>query len=286
MTIDPQAHIGSVHLHVSEMDQSLEFYQRALGFKLHKTYDSTVELSAGNGHPLLTLTEISTPRIPQGRTGLYHFAILVPSRLELARSMRRLLEANWQPEGFADHGVSEAIYLSDPDRNGIEIYRDRSRSQWPGQNGQIEMYTHQLDLEGLMEELNQSNLSGNGLNPKTTIGHVHLKVRSVPEAEDFYTGVLGFDLIQHFGHSAGFVSAGGYHHHIGFNTWESLGAPPPPDNATGLQYFSILLPNQQSFEDVVKRLHNSGTPIEKKDGGLFLRDPSQIGILLASETGS
>jgi catechol 2,3-dioxygenase len=213
-SIDPGTTIGTVALTIANLDRSVKFYARHLGFECHRRTDTGAWLGAG-GRDLLALSQCeSAPRVRRA-TGLYHFAILVPSRVALARSLRRLVDTDTLMQGFADHGVSEALYLADPDGNGIEIYRDRPRPEWPNVGGRLQMGVEPLDLDGLLTELEGDEGGAGGLAEGTTIGHIHLHVARLVEAEAFYVGVLGFDLIQRYGDSALFVSAGGYHHHIG-----------------------------------------------------------------------
>ena len=229
---------------------------------------------------LLALRQLLGATHPRRATGLYHFAILVPSRLELALTLKHLIETETRIGGASDHLVSEALYLSDPDGNGIEIYRDRLRNEWPLVNGQIAMDTQPLDIEGVLGEPHGRDQSWNGLHNDTTIGHIHLHVSHLPEAEVFYTQILGFDLMMHYGPSAAFVSAGGYHHHIGLNTWAGVGAPPPPPDSVGLDWYEILLPDEEALIATAVRLQNAHIPTEQRGNGLFLHDPTQNGIVL------
>jgi len=217
--IDPATHIGAVHLTISDLGRSVRFYEAHLGFRLHRRDERTARMGAGDRDLLLLQQSDRAPRV-RGTTGLYHFAILVPSRADLARSLRRLVETETVLQGAADHLVSEAIYLADEDGNGIEIYRDRARADWPFVNGQLQMGADPVDFEALLAEAN----GGGGPLPRgTTIGHVHLHVSRLADAQRFYVDVLGFDLMQRYGPSALFVSAGGYHHHVGLNTWAGVG---------------------------------------------------------------
>ncbi len=284
MNIHPDTKIGAVHLTVSDFGRSLPYYQHNIGLKLHRLEGDVAYLGAG-GRDLLALKELRSALYPQRVTGLYHFAILVPSRLELALTLKHLIETETRIGGASDHLVSEALYLSDPDGNGIEIYRDRPRHEWPLLGGQIQMDTKQFDVESVLGELHGLTVHGrdltwNGLHPDTTIGHIHLHVSHLPEAEAFYTQVLGFDLIMHYGPSAAFVSAGGYHHHIGLNTWAGVGAPPPPPGSVGLDWYEIVLPDEEALAATAVRLQNAHIPTEQHDNGLFLRDPAQNGIVL------
>lgn len=280
-SIHPDTAIGYVHLTVANLDRSLIFYQDKLGFQLHRREGQTAYLGAG-GADLLLLTEKPGARPVSGTTGLYHFAILTPSRLALAQSLRRLAETRTPVQGFADHWVSEAIYLADPDNNGIEIYRDRPHSEWPHQNGQLQMAADPLDIKAILAELGPQPEPWTGLEPATTIGHVHLHVATIPSAESFYVDTLGFDLILRYGPSASFVSAGGYHHHLGLNTWAGVNAPPPPPDAVGLRYFTVNLPDAKALAAVVERIEQAGVAFKEKEGIVFLRDPAQNGVVLST----
>jgi catechol 2,3-dioxygenase len=277
--MDPAAHIGAVHLTISNLDRSVEFYQSRLGFAVHRHQDRTTYLGGG-GPDLLVLSESETAARGHGTTGLYHFAILVPSRGDLGRALRRLVDTRTVLQGASDHGVSEALYLADPDGNGIEIYRDRPREQWPfvgspagalAKTG-LRMGADPLDLDGILAE--PDDATNGGLAPATVIGHVHLHVSHLDAAERFYVGVLGFDLMQRYGPSALFVSAGGYHHHIGLNTWAGVGAPPPPAGAIGLEYFVVELPDLAALDQIAERLDAAGVPSERDDRTVRTHDPS------------
>jgi catechol 2,3-dioxygenase len=279
MSIHPNTTLGAVHLTVSNLSRSLKFYQERLGFKLHRQSGNMAYLGAGKAD-LLVLTE-NPNAVPTHRTaGLYHFAVLHPSRVELAKALYHLAVSQTPLQGASDHLVSEAIYLPDPDGNGIEIYRDRPRSDWYYPTGEMKMGTEPLDLENLITELQGYDGQWVGLHPDTVIGHMHLHVSYLEEAEDFYHGVLGFDKIMRYGSMASFLSAGGYHHHIGINTWAGIGAPPQPENAVGLRWFTIHLPHQDELDAIIARVESVGTPVEQHPEGIFLRDPSHNGIVL------
>jgi catechol 2,3-dioxygenase len=275
--IDPGAAIGEVHLTISDLDRSLRFYQTHLGFTVHQRGDETARLGA-DGQDLLVLFRRETAPRVRGTTGLYHFAILVPSRADLARALRRLVNTDTAMQGAADHGVSEALYLADPDGNGIEIYRDRPRTEWPYAGDTLAMGADPLDLDALLAESTPDDDAG--LVYGTTIGHVHLHVSHLPEAEHFYVNVLGFALMQRYGHSALFVSAGGYHHHIGLNTWAGVGAPPPPPGAIGLRHFVVGLPDVSAVNAVIDRLGAAGVPFETTGDGVRVQDPAGNAIVL------
>lgn len=276
--IHPETSVGSVSLRIRDLERSIEFYT-ALGFEMESVKGKQATLGVGN-RELIFLRESAEAPQAFGTTGLFHFAILVPSRLELAKSMRQLTTSKIPVQGFSDHLVSEAIYLADPDGNGIEIYRDRPRSEWPFRDGQLQMDTLPLDINSLMSELESVPQPWTGLAEGTRIGHIHLKVANVKEAEDFYINTLGFELMTRYGPSASFVSAGGYHHHVGFNTWNSLGAPPAPDNAIGLVWYSLELPDNQALDQLLKLIHQAQIETEKGPEGVYVHDPSANRILL------
>lgn len=283
--INPDTGIGRVSLTVADLGRAVDFYQDRLGFKETSRDDGKVMLNAGKGD-LLRLVEQKGAQPTRGTTGLYHFAILVPSRFALAKSLRRLSETQTAVQGFSDHGVSEAIYLSDPDGNGIEIYRDRPRDQWPLRNGSLAMVSDPLDLDGILGELEDKDAHWNGLDVETIIGHVHLHVANISESEKFYCGVIGLDLMQRFGGAASFLSAGGYHHHVGINVWAGIGAPAPPPTAAGLRWFELRLPDAESMEALLKRLKAANNKPKDHPFGLLVRDPSQNPILLTVNGGS
>ncbi|MEK7786740.1 MAG: VOC family protein [Chloroflexota bacterium] len=287
LSLHPDLTLGYVHLTVSNLERSLSFYQNSLGFKMRRDDSTAGTAWLGAGGPdLLVLTELPGAKHSRGTTGLYHFAILTPSRLELAHSLKRIAETRTPVEGFADHHVSEAIYLPDPDGNGIEIYRDRPRADWRDAQGNFRMGTDPLDIDGVLSELDgrdderSERSEWSGLDPATTLGHMHLHVRSIPEAKAFYCDVLGFDLLMNIG-SALFVSAGGYHHHIGLNTWQGVGAPPPPPGSAGLRYFTVRLPDQAELDKVPDRVRAAGVLVEEHAQGWLVRDPSLNAMVLA-----
>jgi catechol 2,3-dioxygenase len=282
-SIDPNTNIGSTHLTVADLARSERFYTSVLGFRPLTRTNDTLTLTADGATPLLALTELpGAPPKPARATGLYHFAILTPSRLDLARSLRRLAEMRYPLSGASDHLVSEALYLDDPDGNGIEIYRDRPRAEWPRPGGQIQMATDPLDIDGILAELERDDQPWDGLAATTTIGHMHLHVADLKAAEAFYHGVLGFDIIVRYGPSALFVSAGGYHHHIGLNTWAGVGAPPAPAGSAGLRYFIVRLPNQAALDAVLARVREADIGIEDHADGALVRDASRNAVVLVT----
>ena len=251
MPLPGNAHIGQVSLTVTNLDRSIAFYRDVLGLRESTRAEGISQLGA-DGRTLVELHE-KPGAIPKPRrsTGLYHFAILVPSRAALGRSLRRLADRRWPLTGAADHLVSEALYLDDPDGLGIEIYRDRPREDWPVRNGQLQMATDPLDLQGVHDEPG-ADTAWTGIDDGTVIGHVHLHVAHLDAAEAFYCGRIGFEPMVRGYPGALFVAAGGYHHHLGLNTWTGIGAPPPPEHAVGLRSFTIesaSLPSEEIVDE-------------------------------------
>lgn len=239
MSLPNDAHIGQVSLTVRDRDRSLPFYQDVLGFRELRREGPVSFLAPAGGRVLIELHERKDAVArPRRSSGLFHFAILVPSRAALGRSLRRLAEKRWPISGAADHLVSEAVYLNDPDGLGIEIYRDRPKDSWRMSSGELAMATDPLDLQEIHDEPG-AETPWHGLESGTVMGHVHLHVPHLDTAEAFYCGRIGFEPMVRRYPGALFVSAGGYHHHLGLNTWSGVGAPPPPENAAGLRSFTI-----------------------------------------------
>lgn len=241
-TLPGAAHIGEVSLVIRDLDRSLAFYRDVLGFQELTRSGRIVSLGAAGGRTLLTLEERPDAVLrPRRSAGLFHVAILVPSRAALGRSLRRMIERDWRLTGVADHLVSEALYLDDPDGLGLEIYCDRPRDTWRRNGGEIVMGTEPLDLETLAREPGATQ-PWCGLDAGTVIGHVHLQVPHLDSAEAFYCSGIGFTPMLRRYPGALFVAAGGYHHHLGLNTWAGVGAPPPPAAAVGLRAFTVEAP--------------------------------------------
>jgi catechol 2,3-dioxygenase len=274
--------MGTVRLTVSDLARSRAFYERALGLRGSERDDGTLALGPSQSEPLVELRpEAAAPPLDPRRTGLYHLAILVPSRVDLAQALARLIQTRWPLDGASDHLVSEALYLSDPDGNGIEIYRDRPRQEWRYSGDRLEMATLPLDLHNLMGELKGAETLQEHAPTGTRMGHVHLQVADLDAAEAFYSGVLGFDVMVRGYPGALFVSAGGYHHHLGLNTWHSLGAPSPEPGAIGLRSFEVNLPNRDELARVLDRVSAAGLQSEAVAGERWLvRDPSGNAVLL------
>lgn len=272
-----EARIGRVVLRVADLGRSVGFYTSALGFRAAQG-GRGAELSAG-AEVLLELIEApgAEPK-PEWATGLYHFAVLLPTRADLGRALRHLVDTGTPVQGAADHRVSEAVYLADPDGNGIEIYRDRPRAEWPRIGDKIQMATDPLDAKGVLAEADREGRRLAGLPDGTTIGHIHLQVGEIPAGEEFYVRRLGFAVVAALP-SALFVSAGGYHHHVGMNTWTSRGQG-PVNGAAGLEEFHVMVPDAAAREAVVERLSEAGLAVDRSDGDPAVADPWQNRVRL------
>ncbi len=294
VSIDGRTAIGAVSLTVADLARARAFYEQVLGLvaREHGHDDTVLALTdAGGRADLVVLHEDrAAPAFDPHGNGLFHLALLVVDRLELARSLQRVADAGWQLTGASDHLVSEALYLRDPDGNGIEIYRDRPRAQWPAdERGGVQMATLALDLPDLLDELARAPGHGRpqALAPGARIGHVHLQVSELAGAERFYCDVLGFDVTVRGYPGALFVSAGGYHHHIGLNTWNSRGAAPVASGGIGLRAFDVRLPDRLALERVLDRVREAGIATEPVEGAgdataILVRDPFGIAIVLHS----
>jgi catechol 2,3-dioxygenase len=273
--------LGAVHLTVSDLARSLDYYGRAVGLEVLDESGEQATLGAG-GKELLVLVEHQGARPADGYSGLFHFALLLPERADLARWLAHAGRERVPLTGASDHYVSEALYLRDPDRHGIEIYADRPREVWEGQVGS-RLTTIPLDVDDLLGELGDPAAEPfKGLAPGTIMGHVHLRVAEIPGTIGFYRDALGFELMAALGNQAAFLAAGGYHHHVGANVWESEGAPAaPPDTAT-LRRFTVVLPTPGDRDDVVARLVDAGRDPEETDDGPLVRDPSGNAVLLTA----
>jgi catechol 2,3-dioxygenase len=279
--IDPDTMMGTVRLNVSDLERSRKFYELAIGLRGVEQDDGTLAFGVSGEHPLVELRgDTSAPPLNRTATGLFHLAILMPSRRDLALALARLAQAEWPLDGASDHLVSEALYLSDPDGNGIEIYRDRPREEWRQVNGQLEMSTLPLDLRSVLAELSGATEIEPRAPSGTRIGHVHLQVTDLERSEAFYNGILGFDIMVRGYPGALFVAAGGYHHHIGLNTWHSRGAGPPEPGAVGLRSFEVLLRSPEALDAVLGRIRRAGIEIEAQPDGSLVRDPSGNAVLL------
>jgi catechol 2,3-dioxygenase len=278
--IAPDTHMGAVELSVADLERSLDYWQRVVGLRVLARENGVASL--GVDTELVRFVEEPGSQPADGHTGLYHVALLVPDRPSLARWLAHAARDRTGIEGLSDHAVSEAIYLRDPDRHGIEIYADRPREQWEGKVMQ-RMTTLPLDVEDLLAELEDPATEPfDGLPDGTTVGHVHLRVADVEATVEFYRDVLGMGLMAQLGPMAAFLSAGGYHHHVGGNTWESRGAPPAGAGFATLRHATIVLPDAAERDRVAARVADSGQEPEQREDGVLVRDPSQNGLLLTA----
>jgi catechol 2,3-dioxygenase len=285
--IDPRTTMGHVHLRVADLDGALGFYRDALGFREAWRGGGTVMLSADGGYPFaLGLTATAQPVVPGRHCGLYHAAYLLPSRAALGQLLRRLLEREVPLDGASDHLVSEALYLHDPEGNGVELYADRPREQWMWNDDQIEMATRGLDLRDLLAAGGDRSAP---VADGTRLGHVHLRVSQLSRAERFYHEALGFEVTVRRYPGALFLAADGYHHHLGTNVWAGEGIPPAPPDGPGLWYFTVRLPERAALLGEVTRLQSHGAPPPQGPAdygpclGVAVRDLDAIGVVLTAD---
>lgn len=291
--IHPQTRPGYVHLKVANLDNQLAFYQQVLGLRLHWQEGDSIGLGAG-GADLVRLTEIPDGRRYRGVTGIYHFAILFPNRRELARVISRLFALRW-PNYPTDHIMTKTTYLDDPEGNNIELYCESPEDGiFEVRNGEI-YASHAdgrlsdgrepLDLEALFAHLGEDDRFDPPVPPETRMGHFHLYVANIGQTRHFYHDMLGFD---DMGTARTFrmsmVSAGGYHHHIGFNTWQGEGAPPPPPDALGLKNFSFILPDRAAMDQLLARIEEVEMPYNQTNEGILVTDPAQNSVQFSIES--
>jgi catechol 2,3-dioxygenase len=293
--IDPNLRIRSVALAVGELDRSVDFYERVLGLPLLERDRQSARLGWDAQEPALVLERIEAPVAQAGRaSGLFHVAWLHDSRAALADTARRIASRRWPLAGASDHGVSEALYLSDPDGLGIEIYSDRPRERWPRRaDGRgVEMVTLALDLEDLLAA--SPGAPSDSMPAATGIGHVHLKVSDLARASAFYRDALGLEEQARMP-GAAFLASGGYHHHFGLNTWESAGAGPAPVAAPGLRRVEIELSSAQELERLERALGaaaladndtRSSHSASEAERELLVRDPDGIALALLAPAGA
>lgn len=281
--LPPDARIGRVRLRVRDLDRALDFYEGVLGLRRLAPGPGEVHLSPAGGPPaLLALIEDRrAPARPRGTCGLFHFAILVPRRGDLARAILHLRDVRWPLQGLADHAVSESVYLADPEENGIEIYADRPRGAWTAEGGELRITTEPLDLEDLLADRGPPE-EWRGFPPRTTIGHLHLEVIDLETSEGFYAGTVGFDVTARRYPGARFLAAGGYHHHLATNVWggarERAGK-----GAAGLIDYQIVVPAEGARAALRARIERAGATIEPdREGAAFrFEDPSGIAVEVA-----
>jgi catechol 2,3-dioxygenase len=281
--IPPSSLPGRVSLTVADLDRQIAFYESVLGLQLHGRDGNTARMGAG-GDDLVHLTQIPGAVRHPRTTGIYHFAILLPSRRELARAVARLFSLRW-PNAPTDHVMTKTTYLDDPEGNNIELYADTPEDgEWSFADGQFYARwadgrpsngREPLDVEALLTHLEKDDRLDLPMPPETRMGHFHLHVADLAASRRFYHDVLGFDVM---GVAAefrmGFVAAGGYHHHIGFNTWMGEGASAPPRDSLGLRYISFVLPDREALNQVVAHARERGAEFKENPEGLMTEDPS------------
>lgn len=274
------AYVGQSHLVVTDLPLVSSFYQSMLGLQVIEKSASGDVLGV-DGQPLLSLTtDKAVKRAPQNAAGLFHTAFLLPSRVELARWLRHAAHNNVQLQGASDHLVSEAIYLGDPEGNGIEIYADRPHDQWTfHQDGMVEMATLGLDLQKLYESAPHD--AWTGMADGSAIGHIHLQVGNIPQADAFYRDVLGLKIMARYP-GASFFATGNYHHHLAANIWNSRGAAARTEDMTGLSDYTLRFNDQAALDATVAKLDTLEIFHERRDGGVSLRDPWGIGLTLTA----
>lgn len=266
--------LGPVELDVADLGRSRAFYEDVLGLERHGQEDGSIWLGAGD-RPLVILHEVpgAQPK-PANAAGLYHYALLLPGRPELGRALQTLLEADYPLQGAADHLVSEAVYLPDPDGNGIELYRDRPRESWSYDDGRLRMATEPLAMHAVLGAADEIG-DGPAVPAGSVVGHVHLHVGDLGQAERFYGDLVGFELVTRYGRMASFYAVGGYHHHLGLNVWAGVGAPPAPEGSAGLRRFNVVLPRASDLGALADRLSDGDVTFEEDSGSLLVEDPSR-----------
>ncbi len=277
--VKPPAHtLGPATLVVADLQRCTEFYRQAIGLTVRQSDGQQASLGTAQ-QELLVLRHL--PHAPPAgvTTGLYHIAFLLPSRQDLARQLLHFERSGTQLAGAADHDVSEALYLADPEGNGLEIYRDRPREEWRYPGGHLQMGTKALDWRALLASAGSAE-AFTGMPAGTRLGHMHLRVSDVAAAEAFYRDVLGMEVTARYGHDAAFLSYDGYHHHLGINTWESRGAPPAPIGARGLEHFSLRLATREAWDHILSRATAMNAVKQQSSHEALLHDPSGIAIRL------
>ncbi|MFD2043276.1 VOC family protein [Ornithinibacillus salinisoli] len=254
----PTTYVGEVNINVTDLERSLHFYKNILGFRVLKQSSLSVVLTADGKTPILSLEQPPEVISREAKTtGLYHFAILLPTRADLSSFLKHSIRSG-VPLGASDHYVSEALYFNDPDGNGIEVYRDRPSSEWNWTEGQVAMATEPLDGDNLLAE---GDKEWNGMPEDTILGHIHLHVANLEETEKFYVNGLGFKIVTKYP-GALFASTGDYHHHIGLNVWNGVGAKPPVKNSVGLNWFELVFPSEEAVKQTVSKLNSMGVTVK------------------------
>ncbi|MGG7620625.1 VOC family protein [Bacillus coreaensis] len=270
---EPNTFVSQVKLKVANLERSLTFYQEVIGLQVLQQTNTTADLTADGKTVLVSIQQPVNVVSKQGRTtGLYHFALLLPTRADLGRLLKHFLQVRYPLQGASDHLVSEAIYLADPDGNGIEVYADRPASSWSWNNGEVEMPTVAIDAESLLAE--GEGKAWNGMPAETIMGHIHLHVSELQKTEEFYTKGLGFEVVTRYGGQALFISTGKYHHHIGLNIWNGVGAPPAAENSVGMESYTMVFPSDEKRKQILSKLKEMGVTVTEEKGAYITADPS------------
>lgn len=269
--------VTDVTLMVSNIETSLKFYQEVFGFKLLEKIDNTYKLGTHTNTHLITLVynPLATPK--QRTTGLYHFAILLPSRAHLGQFIKHMIETKTSVTGGADHGISEALYLDDPDGNGIEIYADKPENEWPRFD---EVINSPMDYQDLVNKAVQTPFTK--IPDETIMGHIHLHVANMKAARTFFIDILGFQNTMEYGPQAAFVSDLGYHHHIGFNIWNGQNIPNNPDNAIGLESYTLYVPKDK-YNALIQRLNSANITLNQDNDKVFIKDVNNVKVYLTTD---
>lgn len=273
-TLSASLVLGAPQLAVADLERALVFYRDLLGMQVHSNNGKLAQLGTANTVLVELVLQEKAIRPAHNTTGLFHVAFLFASQRDLARTMMRLFQAGYRVGGASDHLVSQAFYLDDPDGNGIELYCDRPREEWPMNGKFVAMDTLPLDIEGFFSVLQGDKEPLGAIAEGTSVGHMHLRVSDITTARHFYTDVVGFDLMQANYPGAAFVAVNGYHHHVGMNEWQSRGASPAPANAVGLRFSRFSLASQADLDSLKQRLNAANHATEEQDGELHFSDPS------------
>lgn len=269
----PSIYVGQVNINVTNLERSITYYRDFMGFKVIEQTNDKAVLSADGKTPLLTLEQPADVLPKEGRsTGLYHFAILLPTRVDLSAFLQHIIKATGGQMrlGASDHYVSEALYFDDPDGNGIEIAHDRPASEWKWADGIVDMATVALDGDSLVAETDEA---WKGMPEDTLMGHIHLHVADLDKTETFYGDGLGFNVVTRLP-GALFTSTNGYHHHIGLNTWNGVGAKAPAKNSVGLNWFTLVFPDAATRGEIIEQLKQVGATVKKEQDYYVTEDPS------------
>ncbi len=270
-------HIGAVGLAVRDLDGLAAYYRELLGLEVQRSTAQSALLGVA-GVPLLELNLRPGAQPDDEReAGLYHTAFLMPSRADLARWILHVAKKRFPVSGASDHDVSEAIYLDDPEGNGIEVYSDRPATLWRRDGKTIFQKTDPLDIDAIVREVDPATASYPQAPAGLRVGHIHLRVGSIEQAERFYCGVLGMDVTRRRT-GATFISSEGYHHHVGANVWHSIGAGRRAAGRTGLEWFGIEAADRAALDAARDRLAADGIPVESIAGGFAARDTSGIEV--------